>query len=254
MGQSLSSLVKGFRDAGIEQGDSILVHSSLSSLGWVDGGAETVVDALIQSVTDSGTVLFPTLTGRPEDGPDHPPTFDVRHTIPWTGHIPNTARQRPNAIRSLHPTHSVAAIGMFAEWFTAGHEFVRTPCGHGSPYGKLADVGGKIVLIGVTQCANTSFHHAEELAGVSYVCLDTPMDITMTGLHGDSLTIRDTFLHRWGAERDFDYHERAMIDLGICRVRQVGEASVRVIDANLQRVFLVRKLLADPLATLSNSR
>ena len=57
---------------------------------------------------------------------------------------------------------------------------VRTPCGYGSPYDKLADIGGKIVLIGVTECINTSFHHAEELAEVPFVCLGTPMDITLT--------------------------------------------------------------------------
>ena len=63
MNLTLIDLVKGFRDAGIEQGDHILVHSSLSSLGWVEDGANTVIDALIGAVNETGTVIFPTLTG-----------------------------------------------------------------------------------------------------------------------------------------------------------------------------------------------
>lgn len=253
MNLTLFNLVKGFREAGIEMGDHIMVHSSLSSLGWVEGGAEMVIDALVQSVGDAGTVIFPTLTGCPDDSSANPPRFDSRETICWTGTIPETARRRPNAIRSSHPTHSVAAIGKLAKWLTEGHELVRTPCGYGSPYDKLADVGGKIVLIGVTQCVNTSFHHAEELAEVPYVLLPEPMDITIIDLQGNDFEMRGAYLHLWGPGRDFEYHERAMIDLGICHVRQVGDASVRVIDANFQRMYLVRKLLDDPLATLALS-
>ena len=250
MNLTLIDLVKvsGRRD---RAGDHILVHSSLS-LGWVEDGANTVIDA-DRGRGRTGTVIFPTLTGCPDDSPEHPPVFDARHTRCWTGTIPDTARRRPDALRSLHPTHSVAAIGRLAEWITAGHHLVRTPCGCGSPYDKLADIGGKIVLIGVTECINTSFHHAEELAEVPFVCLGTPMDITLTDIEGREVRMRDTYLHRWGGARDFEFLERAMIDLGICRVRQVGDASVRVIDANFQRMFLVRKLLDDPLATLALS-
>lgn len=246
-------LIAELAAAGIERGDSILVHSSLSSLGWVDGGAETVVDALVRTVGEHGTVLFPTLTGCSEDSADRPPMFDARRTPCWTGAIPEAARHRTDALRSLHPTHSVVAIGKLSEWFTTGHERACTPCGHGSPYDKLADVGGKIVLVGVTQSVNTSFHMAEEIAGVRYVLRDKPVDLILTDADGCSIQMRETQLHLWGAKRDYDALEPRMIELGLCHIRKVGGAEVRVVDAMLQRMFLVRKLLEDPLAVLEFS-
>lgn len=247
-----AELIDQLTEAGIERGDCILVHSSLSSLGWVDGGAEAVVEALLSAVGPDGTVLFPTLTGSREDSAANPPSFDVKSTKCWTGAIPEAARHHPDAIRSLHPTHSVAAIGSLAAWFASGHELVRTPCGFGSPYDKLADVGGKIVLIGVTQSSNTSFHMAEELAGVPYALQDAPIDVSMTDANGAQVEMNGTRLHAWGAARDYDALEPKMIDLGICQIRTVGSAEVRVIDAMLQRLFLVRMLLDDPLAVLTS--
>lgn len=253
MNLTANDLVVQFNEAGIECGDSILVHSSLSSLGWVDGGAETVIEALVEAVGEDGTVLFPTLTGSVEDSRTKPPIFDALNTRCWTGTIPETARHRQDAIRSLHPTHSVAAIGKLAYWFTTGHEFVRTPCGYGSPYDKLAGIGGKIVLLGVTQASNTSFHHAEELAGVPYVLQNEPINIALIDSTGTPIKMHNTFLHSWGANRDYIALEEPMIDMGICHVRRVGNAEVRITDAMLQRMFLLRRLLEDPLATLTLS-
>lgn len=252
-GMTGAELVAGFEDVGVESGDHVLVHSSLSSLGWVDDGAEAVIEALLQAVGKSGTILFPTLTGTPEDSRKHPPQFDARRSTCWTGTIPRTALATPDAIRSLHPTHSVAAIGALADWLTRDHQLVRTPCGFGSPYDKLASVSGKIVLVGVTQKTNTSFHHAEELAGVPYVLQPEPVDVTLKGPDGKRVKMRQTYLHRWGPKRDYDALEPEMLDLGILRIGQVGETDVRVIDAMFQRAFLVQRLLQDPLATLALS-
>lgn len=251
MGLDKQELSAGFQSAGIYKDDHILVHSSLSSLGWIDRGAPTVIDALIEAVGQNGTVVFPTLTGTPADSPENPPVFDARNTKCWTGIIPEAARKMNGAIRSLHPTHSVTAFGKLSKWLTQGHELVRTPCGFGSPFDKIADIAGKIILIGVTQSANTSFHHAEELAGVPYVLLDQPVDITMHDMSGNSVSMQKTYLHRWGPKRDYNALEPAMIQLGIVRISRVGEADIRVIDAMLQRDFLLRKLFNAPLATLA---
>lgn len=251
MSLSIPDLVKGFRNVGLEHRDHILVHSSLSSLGWVEDGPNAVIDALIETVGNDGTVMFPTLTGCPNDSRTNPPVYDARYTRAWTGAIPQASIKKDNAIRSLHPTHSVTAFGNLAKWFTDTHECVKTPCGYGSPYDKLADIGGKIVLIGVGQSVNTSFHHAEELARVPYVLLDEPVDITIINMSGDEVKMHNTYLHRWGPKRDYDNLENQMIELGICRIGLVGNAEVRVMDAGLQRLFLLQKLLEDPLATLA---
>ena len=254
-----TDLAQQFRAGGIDLGDSILVHSSLSSLGWVDGGANTVIDALMESVGEEGTLLFPTLTRSQDDSPEDPPKFDARNTPCWTGAIPEASRSYPGALRSLHPSHSVTAIGRLAEWFTSSHQFTRTPCGCGSPYDKLADIGGKIVLIGVKQNCNTSFHMAEEIAGVPYVVHDVPMDLVMTDMNGDPVEMRGLRMHAGiflgeKAGRDYNALEPQMIEQGICRIGRVGEAEVRIMDAMLQRKFLVNLLLRDPLAVLGEKQ
>lgn len=251
MDMTIDNLVTKLATNGIERGDHLLVHSSLSSIGWVEGGADTVIDALLQAVGEAGTVMFPTLTGAVTDSPETPPRFDARSSACWTGKIPEAARLRPDAVRSLHPTHSVVAFGRYASWFTSGHELVRTPCGYGSPYDKLASVGGKIVLIGVTQQCNTSYHHAEEVSRTPIVLQDRTMAITMTDIHGRQVTMADTALHKWHYSRDYDAFEPEMLRQGICHIGQLGKAAVRVVDAACLRNLLVRALLADPLATLN---
>lgn len=245
------ALAADLRNLGVSPGDVLLVHSSLSSLGWVEGGADAVVDAIIGAVGPDGTVIFPTLTGQAYYSPENPPEFDVRRTPCWTGTIPETARQRPDAVRSLHPTHSVAAIGKLAGWITSGHEFSRTPCGFGSPYDKLADIGGKILLIGVTQEVNTSFHHAEEISGVPYVIQDQPVDCVVKGRDGRDLPLQGMFIHLYGPGRDYMALEPEMIDMGIVRVGPLGASESRLIDASTQRRFLVRRLLEDPWAVVT---
>ena len=121
-------LAADLRRLGLGSGDIVLVHSSLSRLGNVEGGADAVIRALLDVVAPDGTVLFPTLTGSERDGPDNPPVIDVRATPCWTGLIPDSARRWQGALRSLHPTHSVAALGAEAGHYTAGHEESATPC------------------------------------------------------------------------------------------------------------------------------
>ncbi|HEX2185190.1 MAG TPA: AAC(3) family N-acetyltransferase [Chloroflexota bacterium] len=159
---------------GLRAGDTVLVHASLSRLGHVVGGAEAVIDTLLDVVGAAGTVLFPTLTGSEHDGLDRPPGMDVRVTPCWTGRIPETARQRPGAQRSLHPTHSVAALGAAAEAYARGHEGGASPCDEQSPYSRLIGEAGLILLLGgVTQQSNTTLHCLEELAGVPYTSSPT---------------------------------------------------------------------------------
>jgi aminoglycoside 3-N-acetyltransferase len=115
------------RSLGVKNGDILLVHSSLSRFGHVEGGADAVIDGILDAVGTEGTVLVPTLTGSDKLSPANPPIFDVLNTPSWTGIIPETFRKRPEAVRSLHPTHSVAAIGKKAREITANHEKCNTP-------------------------------------------------------------------------------------------------------------------------------
>ena len=100
-----------FNDLGVVEGDTVLVHSAFKSLGPVPGGIETVVQGLLLAVGPEGTLLMPALSRalRP------PEVFDERSTPANVGAIPEYSRTREGTTRSLHPTHSVCAVGRVAD-------------------------------------------------------------------------------------------------------------------------------------------
>lgn len=220
----------GLRQMGLRPGFQVLAHSSLSSFGYVEGGAEAAIEALLESISPGGTVLVPTLTGSEALSPANPPVFDPQNTPCWTGLIPETFRHRPDAVRSLHPTHSVAAIGPDAAALTAEHVDSLTPCDELSPYGKLAQSArGYILLIGVDHESNTTFHHIEELAGVSYHMQPGLARARILTPQGE--TVRHILLHRYGTPRHFGVMEPLFIERGIQVNGAIGEATVRLVNA-----------------------
>lgn len=155
-------LAQMLRDIGLGAGDSVIVHSSLRSLGPVESGPEGVIDALLEAVGPHGNLMLPTFNY------SHPlpqPHYDRVATACRTGAIPETGRKRPEAIRSLHPTHSVAVIGPDARELTDDHLSVRA-FGVGSPIDRLAQRGGKVLLLGVGHTSNSTIHVGEEHGGL----------------------------------------------------------------------------------------
>jgi aminoglycoside 3-N-acetyltransferase len=223
-------IIAGLQALGLGTGHRVLVHSSLSSFGHVERGADTVIDALLETVGSSGTVLVPTLTGSESLSPENPPVFDPVNKPCWTGRIPETFRQRPNAIRSLHPTHSVAAIGADAHALTADHIDSLTPCDHLSPYAKLAQSdNGYILLIGVNHQSNTTMHHVEELVGVAYH-MQPGLARARILVDGQEI-VRHIMLHAYGSPRNFNIMEPLYLERGIQRSGQIGQATLRLIHA-----------------------
>lgn len=236
MSQSISDavirddVVAGLRRLGMKPGDKVLVHSSLSSFGHVEGGAETVIDALLEAVGPQGTVLVPTLTGDESLSAANPPRFDPVSTPCWTGAIPETFRKRPGAIRSLHPTHSVAAIGRAADVLTRDHWQSVTPCDEASPYGKLAgEPNGYVLLIGASYQTLTILHHVEEIAGVEYHMQDRPVRAEI--IVGGAPICRHYLLHRYGTPRDFGILEPLVVERGLQAETVVGKSRLRLIRA-----------------------
>jgi aminoglycoside 3-N-acetyltransferase len=243
-------LLGDLRALGIVVSTHVLTHSSLSSVGYVEGGAETVVRALVAAVSPDGTALFPAHTGHAAISPEHPPVFDVRSSPTLgIGAIPEAARTMPGAIRSLQPTHSVTAIGRLSQWFVDGHEHSETPCGPGSPYHKLLEVGGKILLLGCDHRSNTSIHMVEELIRADYHLLPGRGMMRITDADGAVHELPGRF-HRWGIPRDFMRGDAEMTQLGIQRIGQIGAATARLVDARLMTEFLVEMLERDPLFLL----
>jgi aminoglycoside 3-N-acetyltransferase len=237
-------IVQSLRDAGLMRGCKLLVHSSLSSFGHVEGGADAVIDALLEVTGAEGTVLVPTLTGSEELSQDNPPTFDLHSTPCWTGQIPETFRQREAAIRSAHPTHSVAAIGADALKLTEDHEFSITPCDTASPYGKLArQPDGFVLLLGVDHESSTLFHHVEEVVGVDYHMQAGFARARL--IIGDQEIHRHYMLHQYGTPRSFNIMEEVFMERGIQQTFQIGKATVRLVKALEMVDLTVRCLTAD---------
>jgi len=247
MGESLrrEQISAALESLGLRAGHHVLVHSSLSALGHVDGGAATVVRALLDVVGPSGTVVVPTLTGSEEVGPHATVVFDVAATPGWTGAVTECLRTWDGSLRSRHPTHSVAALGAGAERFTSGHEDCVTPCGPGSPYATLAaDPDGVILLLGCDHESNTTWHHVEEVAGVDYHLQPVPVRAEIRDR--DITEVRDYWMHAYGTPRDFNAIEPLLQQRGLQVEGRVGAAPARLISAGGAVSVGVDVLRADP--------
>lgn len=176
------SISEDLKNLGIEKGDILLVHSSLSSLGWICGGAQTVIMSLIDAVGEEGSVVMPTHSGDWSDpvewgNPavpekwhkiiyDNMPAYDPDLTpTRGIGKIPELFRTFPNIIRSSHPQGSFCASGKFKEKIIENHSL--TPqFGMESPLGALYNLEkAKVLLLGVGYDSCTSFHLGETLVG-----------------------------------------------------------------------------------------
>lgn len=147
---------------GVLAGAGVVVHSSLSSFGRVEGGAPAVVAALMEVIGPQGTLLMPSFNHAAPFRPGGPGHYDPRETPTLNGAIPDTFWRLPGVLRSLDPTHPVAAWGRQARRYTEGHHRTLT-MGPQSPLGLLAAEGGYGLLLGVGYGANT-FHHVVEMS------------------------------------------------------------------------------------------
>ncbi|MBU0715870.1 MAG: AAC(3) family N-acetyltransferase [Verrucomicrobia bacterium] len=169
---------------GIVEGDLVFFHSSLKSIGHVEGGADAVIDAFLETLGKSGTLVLPALcaydckTGADWDKISREEienAWDIKTTPTFTGLIPETLRKRVGTIRSDNPTHSVTAVGRYASEITKDHKKAhggewaanrpkwasRGAFGENSPWDKLYTLDAKYMLIGVDFNSCTMLHHVQ---------------------------------------------------------------------------------------------
>ena len=153
-----ADIAGSLRAMGLEAGDRVMVHSSLSSMGHVEGGADTVVQAFLDVLGPQGTLMVPTFTHSSCE------YFDPLESPSLNGAVTEAARRFPGAVRSLHPTHAVTAIGPDAESLVAD-DLNRGALGKGCALDRLIKKGGNIFLLGVSQSSNSAIHIGEDYAG-----------------------------------------------------------------------------------------
>jgi aminoglycoside N3'-acetyltransferase len=159
-------IAAGLRGLGIERGDVVFLHSSLKSLGFVVGGPRAVLDALIDVVGPEGTLIVPTyyLPGGTIFNtctmPDY--VFDPRTHGSNLGALPDTFVKMPGVERSIHPTHSVSAIGKHARYVTEAHHRAPSVFGAGSPWDRFVELDGKLLGLGITMGPVTFYHLLED--------------------------------------------------------------------------------------------
>lgn len=218
-----ADITRGLEDVGIRHGDVIFVHSSLSAFGHVEGGADTVINALLESVGDAGTVVVPTFTWdsfHDKSGV----IFDMRNTPSEVGRITEVFRHRPEAIRSPHICHSVAAIG------THAREMVRdTPSAYdpGGTFDTLYTLNAWNLFLGVSFGSCTALHAVEETMRVPYRQHREFRDCTVIHLDDTRAPSNSTeFLRKEGYWNDFVKMGNVFAGYGVLHTTTVGKATI----------------------------
>lgn len=244
MNYSKEMLKKQLQEMGLQSTDTVLIHSSMKAIGEVEGGADTVLDAWMEYFTE-GLLLLPTHTWafmNQEHPVFHPETDDS-----CVGLLTNLFRKRPGVVRSLHPTHSMAAYGKQAEEYIAGEENCNTPCTPGGCYDRLRQAGGKILLVGVGHERNTFIHSVEEVLNVPNRLTAMPVLFQVEMPDG---TKKDVYMRRhYNAmqphiSEDFVKLEQAFYDTGAAKKVSFGAAECILCDA--EKVFRVTRHILAP--------
>jgi len=222
---SKDDIKAGLGKLGLKKGDSVGVHSSLSSFGYVEDGADTVIDALLEVVGEEGNIVMPTHSANLLEVQRTPEEiamgvawlykilpYNPEETPCTTGTIPETFRRRKGAVRGSHPSHSIAAIGPKAEELVEG-------------WHQLLELDGYILLIGVGLNVCTAMHLAEKR-------VQFPQHILK------KITAPKEFVEKYpetewewdiGPYPDFAKMEEPCLKKGIMKTVKVGEGTLKLV-------------------------
>jgi aminoglycoside 3-N-acetyltransferase len=263
-----ADLSRAFTGLGLKTGDVVMVHSSLSSFGRVEGGADAVIDALLETVGAEGTIVMPTFSvnrRKLDDFTEEILPFDPAETPVWTGAVAEQFRQRPGVIRSTHPTHSLAALGPRAKEMVASLE-------------NLVNFNGYVLLLGVGLEANSTMHIAEAIANPPQF-KERVSQYQLNGLWGLAQRIRrllrffETALPSLGYVRragrafrdrhiqpprrksirnsggpwaDLSKMESTYLEAGIMKIAHIGNSTCRLLESGPMIDLFVDALKRDP--------
>lgn len=242
-----AKILEALQSCGPFQADVLLMHSSLSACGSIDGGPATVISAARSWISDRAFLAMPTHTWSYPDETGVAPVYDYTSTASVVGAITDYYWRQPGVVRSLHPSHSIACSGPDAEKLCADHELCETPCGRGTPYERIIERDSSILMFGATLDAYTLFHTAEDAAEVPY--LYAPQRVTLR-TRGKDGVIRS--IHMWRQDmsvvRRFAATADWLADEGLLVRRKLGLGELLFIaSARALHETMVKKLRQDPL-------
>jgi aminoglycoside 3-N-acetyltransferase len=254
-----ADLKRALRQLGIVPGDVLMVHSAFDKFLGFEGGPVDVVRALQEVVASDGALMMPTIPfqGTAVEYALGDPVFDVRQTVSRMGLITEVFRRCPGVVRSIHPTHSVAVWGKRADEIIAGHERSDTPCGRLTPYARLLDYDGKILLMGVPSSTMTfCYFAAEELEPRLPVPVLTRGTYAMRWKDTDgAVRVSNVRLFARGIDHDLSpliaelkrrkqWRQRRVgrLPLALVHAREVYDAAAALADKGM----FVRKLVREP--------
>ena len=246
MGITSEEIRRGLERFGFGHGSRLMVHSSLKSFGWVEGGAEAVIQALMDLVGEKGTILMPSFNHGAPFGEGGEGTFDPRKTPTSNGRIPDTFWRMPGVSRSLNPTHSFAAWGADAERYTKTHHLTLT-MGEDSPLGLIARDGGYQLNLGTMHDTTTAKHLAEMIRRAP--CLGCRTEVYPVRLPGGHVVEHRTWGWRGRScplTESGGFLEEEMERRGFQTTEQLGECLVTC--------FLINDLLEATFHLLDNGR
>ncbi len=244
---TLELLIDNLRQLGLSAGQTVLVHSSLSALGWVSGGPVAVIQALESILTPEGTLMMPAHSADLSDPAQwqHPPVPEswwapIRRTMSAfdpdltptlnMGMIADTFRHQPGVVRSRHPSVSFAAWGKHATELIEGHS-LEYCLGEESPLARLYDLDGQVLLLGVGYDRNTSIHLAEyraDFPSKPYITAGAPLMVQ---------TPAGAIERAWVEYNDIELNESDFPQLGaafesvqVVRQAKVGCATARLMS------------------------
>jgi aminoglycoside 3-N-acetyltransferase len=240
-------IINGLTELGLKTGDQVIVHSSLKSFGYVEGGANTVIEAILSVIGCKGTILVPTNTfkGSVSVFLHSIKEVDLRAMPSLNGTISETVRLLSGSVRSIHPSHPVAAVGGMAEELLHEHHLGDTPAGEKSPYGKLSRMeNGRILLIGVNNDSNTMIHTGEEYYA-PYIFNGETYQVNVVPEKGPEtcVTVKGYCI---GVKRNFTVVDAFLAESGFMKKCKIGAANVSLISAQGLLKILCKMLKEDP--------
>jgi aminoglycoside 3-N-acetyltransferase len=220
-------LMKNFIELGIKPGMILEVHGSLSSFGYVVGGAQTVVDALIDVVGYSGTILMPVELGLAETIRENTPAFHKKESETMCmGVIAENLRRRDGAVMSSHPSVAYVAWGKYAKLLCNRHS-LHFSLSEESPTARLYELKGFILLLGVGFNNCTALHLAEYRS-----------DCRPILLQGASVELEGRRVWKKYLDIDLDSEQFVLVELelrekGAMKTMKIGNSDTKLFRADV---------------------